>query len=538
MTLQGSYDLTRVGIETEVTYNVDPASGLIRWPGLVMNIPSFTEDFGTSQLRGLGAGRDPGAFYRTKQEIALTLESLLSDDDAGNESVFGLLLGSVPSVSTGIITNQNLLRSFTLETGYDDGTTEWYELFTGCMINMLSLEIVPQEFLKMTADIFAADLTRSSSEVSRTADNVSDLVDHTTGSFDHGDVTITIAGLTAPLITTFTVEFNNNLTRIYGIDGSLAASQIFPTKRDVTGAFTLARENDILLDIYTADPGNSHVDITLEFSKNSKNEYLKIELIDCRLLTRNFDRAGDEVAPLYESYDYQANSVRVTVGDTIAPVITLTGANPLTVERFGTYSDPGATSDDGSSVVVDSSAVDMTATGTYTVTYTSTDAEGNVGTATRSVVVADTVGPVITLTGANPYLVELGSTYTDPGATADGGETVTDDSSTVVDMAVLGDYTVTYTATDDEGNVSTVTRTVTVQDTTAPVITLTGANPLAHTLGDAYVDPGATADGGETVTNDSATVVDVDTAGTYTVTYTATDSEGNVGTATRDVVVS
>jgi hypothetical protein len=389
MTLQGSYDLTRVGIETEATYNTDPAAGLIRWPGLVMNIPSFTEDYGTSQLRGLGAGRDPGAFYRTKQELALTLESLLSDDDAGDESIFGLLLGSVPDASTGIITNQNLLRSFTLETGYDDGTTEWYELFTGCMINMLSLEIVPQEFMKMTTDIFAADLTRSSSEVSRTADNLSDLTDHTTGSFDHGDVTISIAGLSSPLITTFTVEFNNNLSRIYGIDGSLSASQIFPTKRDVTGAFTLARENDTLLNIYKADPGNSHVDITLTFSKNSQNEYLKIELIDCRLLTRNFDRSGDEVAPLYESYDFQANSVRVTVGDTIAPVITLIGANPLSHTLGDPYVDPGATADGGETVTDDSAVeVDVNTAGTYTVTYTATDAEGNVGTTTRDVVVS------------------------------------------------------------------------------------------------------------------------------------------------------
>lgn len=313
MTLQGSYDLTRVGIETEATYNTDPAAGLVRWPGLVMNIPSFTEDYGTSQLRGLGAGRDPGTFYRTKQELSLTLESLLSDDDTGDESVLGLLLGSVPDAVTGAITNQNLLRSFTLETGYDDGTTEWYELFTGCMINMLSLEIVPQEFMKMTTDIFAANLTRSATEVSRTADNLSDLLDHTTGGFDHGDVTIAIAGLTDPLITTFTLEINNNLTRIYGIDGSLSASQIFPTKRDVTGAFTIARENDVLLDIFKADPGTSHVDITITFSKNSAAEYVQFTLTDCRLLNRNFDRQGDEVAPLYESYDFQAASISVDV---------------------------------------------------------------------------------------------------------------------------------------------------------------------------------------------------------------------------------
>ncbi len=37
----------------------------------------------------------------------------------------------------------------------------------------------------------------------------------------------------------------------------------------------------------------------------------------------------------------------------------------------------------------------------------------------------DTVFPVITILGDNPATVELGSSYTDAGATSDGGETVT-----------------------------------------------------------------------------------------------------------------
>ena len=47
----------------------------------------------------------------------------------------------------------------------------------------------------------------------------------------------------------------------------------------------------------------------------------------------------------------------------------------------------------------------------------------------------DTTPPVITVLGDNPATVELGDTYTDAGATADGGESV--DVSGTVDVFVL-----------------------------------------------------------------------------------------------------
>ena len=55
-------------------------------------------------------------------------------------------------------------------------------------------------------------------------------------------------------------------------------------------------------------------------------------------------------------------------------------------------------------------------------------------------------------------------------------------------------YTVTYTATDAASNVATATRVVNVEaDTTAPVITVVGANPASVATGATYTDAGATA---------------------------------------------
>ena len=128
----------------------------------------------------------------------------------------------------------------------------------------------------------------------------------------------------------------------------------------------------------------------------------------------------------------------------------------------------------------------------------------------------DNVPPVITVEGANPATVELGGTYSDPGASAmdayHGSTAVTASGS--VDTSTVGSYTITYTATDNSGNTATATRTVNVVDTTAPVVTVTGDNPATTELGADYDDAGATAtDASGTVTVVTTGTVDTDTVG-------------------------
>ncbi|MDG1364357.1 MAG: DUF5011 domain-containing protein, partial [Akkermansiaceae bacterium] len=142
----------------------------------------------------------------------------------------------------------------------------------------------------------------------------------------------------------------------------------------------------------------------------------------------------------------------------------------------------------------------------------------------------DTTAPVITVTsGADT--AEQGSTWTDAGATADGGETVT--ASGTVDTSVVGTYTITYTATDAAGNIGTATRTVIVEDTISPVITVTTGNDTVE-RGSSWTNAGATTTEGSISFTGS---VNTDAVGTYTITYSATDSSNNTTTATRTVTV-
>lgn len=83
----------------------------------------------------------------------------------------------------------------------------------------------------------------------------------------------------------------------------------------------------------------------------------------------------------------------------------------------------------------------------------------------------DDISLVITLNGENPVAVLQDTEYTDAGASvsvADNAEesiSVSDDALTVVDTAIEGSYTVTYTATDAAGNTATTTRIVNVVET-------------------------------------------------------------------------
>lgn len=80
----------------------------------------------------------------------------------------------------------------------------------------------------------------------------------------------------------------------------------------------------------------------------------------------------------------------------------------------------------------------------------------------------DKIPPEITLEGANPFTLEAGTPFEDPGAyTDDGSEVIlsTDDLQPVV-----GEYEVIYSSTDVYGNYAEITRTIDVVDTRAPVI--------------------------------------------------------------------
>jgi len=235
--------------------------------------------------------------------------------------------------------------------------------------------------------------------------------------------------------------------------------------------------------------------------------------------------------------------------DTTPPVITLNGDPTVTVEVGASYTDAGAAATDNydddtalSSNIITVNTVDTDIVASYTLTYNVSDVAGNAATeVTRTVNVVDTTAPVITLTGLEIVTIEVGSTYTDGGATAtdnyDDDTTLT--ASIVTDVSVVvtgtvGSYTVNYNVSDVATNAAIeVTRTVNVVDTTVPVITLTGLEIVTIEVGSTYTDAGAAAT--DNYDDDTAlssniitvTTVDTDIVASFTLTYNVSDVAGN-----------
>jgi PKD repeat protein len=201
------------------------------------------------------------------------------------------------------------------------------------------------------------------------------------------------------------------------------------------------------------------------------------------------------------------------------------------------------------------SITDLVGVESYTFTVTAEDSSGLDDEDSGSFDVVDNDFPEIEITGDNPMHVELGEAYVEEGATATDvvdGELAVTISGDTVDGSVEGTYTVTYSATDSNGNTASEDRTVEVSDTTDPVINSVSLSATRVNEGDTItftvdvtdnqgIDSVILTTNGadydmEDPEGDGTYTVDVDTTGfaldTYSYTITATDDSGNTDSAT------
>lgn len=226
--------------------------------------------------------------------------------------------------------------------------------------------------------------------------------------------------------------------------------------------------------------------------------------------------------------------------------------------------------------------VDIKHKGTYILEYAVKDKDDNVTKVSRRVTVVSNKPPVIHAGGGaysnpNPSAPSTGgsvlpsignifrpSTNSNPSAPSSGlgdvtidegsnfdameGVTVTDDNDSNLSVSVAGNvdtskpgtYTLVYTVSDTDGNVTKVTRRVTVRSNRAPVIAWTKdvelrVNEDFDLLSDVTVSDDNDKNLISKVVVDG--VLDTTRPGTYRITYTVRDSDNNVTRKTRVITV-
>ena len=156
----------------------------------------------------------------------------------------------------------------------------------------------------------------------------------------------------------------------------------------------------------------------------------------------------------------------------------------------------------------------------------------------------DEVLPVIHLNGSANPVVEAGNTSQDPGANwtdnFDGSGSLIGVGT--VDSNTPGTYFLNFDYSDLAGNPAvTQTRTISVVDSTAPVISLNEAGTISVVAGSFYQDPGAVwtdeVDGNGNL--DGTGLVNTLVPGSYSIEYDFSDNAGNsASTVIRTVMVT
>ena len=249
--------------------------------------------------------------------------------------------------------------------------------------------------------------------------------------------------------------------------------------------------------------------------------------------------------------DYESES---TISDTLSPItpipndfqkptilvpedVLVEATGPLTIVNIG----EALATDESGIHSLSNNAPSSFPLGINTIIWTAVDGAGNMAIASQTVTIQDTIPPKIssleniTLEAKSSKLNLV--TIDIPAITDEVGViSITNDAP---ETFPLGETIVTWTATDSSGNSASATQTITVVDTTSPVIVIpSDVDVEATSLEINIVDYGFAQASDQvevsSITNDAPETFPL---GETIVTWTATDKFGNISSSSQTISV-
>jgi hypothetical protein len=232
----------------------------------------------------------------------------------------------------------------------------------------------------------------------------------------------------------------------------------------------------------------------------------------------------------------------ITVQDTTAPELTIPADYTAECSDEHPIEDASASDNCGEVTITEVADTTYSCANGYVVTraFTAVDECGNSTSATQTITIEDTTAPMLTIPA--DYTAECSDAHpVDAASATDNCGAVTISEVTDTTYSCANSYVVTraFTAMDECGNSTSATQTITIEDTTAPMLTIP-ADYTAECDEELVFDDASATDncGTVTITLEEVTI-DTECAQEYSIerTFTATDDCGNSASAIQTITV-
>ncbi len=240
----------------------------------------------------------------------------------------------------------------------------------------------------------------------------------------------------------------------------------------------------------------------------------------------------------------------VVIDDVTAPVADVTTLSDVTAECEVTELTAPTATDNCEGTITGTHDATLPISSSTTITWTYTDGSGNSATQTQNVIIDDVTAPLATITSLPDVKDECEiSSLISPKAIDNCTGEITGTHNISLPITEQGTTVVTWTYDDGNGNISTQTQNIVIEDTHAPTIVciedvtkLVNSNNF-YLVSGTELDPKDILDncGIASIYNDFNNAETLDGAelpkGTNTITWFATDIAGNINTCSFQVIV-
>lgn len=250
----------------------------------------------------------------TGDSLVLTKETFVSDEIRSDREIVDLrhgthtVSGDIPfelsygafdafleaalfsSFSTDVLKVGTSVKSFTMESRFVD--ISQYQVFTGCMVNTLSLDIRPNAMVTGTIGIIGKGSTVSGTSLGAPVDVA------TSAPFDAFTGALLEGGGAIASVSQLQFSLDNNITPAFVLGSPSAAQQIFG-RSNLTGTLTAYFESAALLNkflnetesslsVTLTDPDGNDIEIALPRIKYTSGENTVTSADEAVMLTMNF----------------------------------------------------------------------------------------------------------------------------------------------------------------------------------------------------------------------------------------------------------